>query len=177
MSNFCTNEISPEEDECVEEYPFYIYHTASFGYDRDNCPACYGSYGEISEDELETLHAEYDQDDNNLTPTTYSRQRLNAYLKPSTYKRLTAKTHDTKTVLFALANLGLWGECDVELGLDMLDDDEIVVDASDDMYVCYANGKQEYDAQSYFREHKIHLCFDGSESTMFAEWHDDDVHP
>lgn len=162
----------PEEEE-VEEYPFYIYHDASFGDDRDNCPACYGSYGDLSEEAIETIHDEYDDTDD---IPCYSRQRLNAYLKPSTYKRLTAKTLNTNTVLFALANMGLWGECDEELGLDKLDDDEIVEDASDDLYVCYANGK-EYDAHSYFREHKIHLCFGCSGSTEFAEWHDDGVHP
>ena len=170
----CVDKQPKEEDECVEEYPFYIYHDASFGDDRDNCPACYGSYGDISEEAIETIHDEYDDTDD---IPCYSRQRLNAYLKPSTYKRLTAKTLDTNTVLFALANMGLWGECDEELGLDKLDDDEIVEDASDDLYVCYANGGKEYDAHSYFREHKIHLCFGGSGCTEFAEWHDGKVHP
>ena len=167
-----------EAEECVEEYPFYLYHIASFGSDRDNCPACDGSMGEISEDELKTLHAEYDQEFffDNLADTTYSRQRFIAYLKPSTYKRLTAETLNTNTVLYALADMILWGVLNVELGLDELDDDEIVTDPSDDMYVCYANGKKEYNACTYFREHKIHLCFDGSQNTMFAEWHDDAVH-
>ena len=170
-----------EEEECVEEYPFYLYHIASFGSDRDNCPACDGLCGKISEDELEALHAEYDHDDKmlsivNLAQDTYSRQKFIAYLKPSTYKRLTAETLNTNTVLYALADMILWGVLDVELGLDELDDDEIVTDPSDDMYVCYANGTKEYKAFSYFREHKIHLCFDGSQNTMFAEWHDDAVH-
>tara|TARA_B110000285_G_scaffold232848_2_gene305014 strand:+ start:481 stop:1008 length:528 start_codon:yes stop_codon:yes gene_type:complete len=171
MNNTCTNEYEhdnakEDEDDCVKKYPFYIYHAVSFGDDRDNCPGCEGSYGNITDEELETIHNEFEEVDD---ISCLLRQRLDAYLKKSTYNRLTAKTLDTKTVLYALANMGLWGQCDVELGLDNLDDDEIVDDVSDDRYVCYVNGK-EYDAFKYFREHKIHLCFDGSDCTQFAEW-------
>jgi hypothetical protein len=174
MSNFISNKLdtqtneSSDDEEIVEKYPFYLYHKASFGNDRDNCPGCEGSYDNVSIEELETIHDEYEDTEN---ISCYSRQKLIAYLKPSTFKRLTEDDLDTNTVLYALANMGLWGECDIELELDKLDDNEYVEDACDDLYVCYTDDNKEYDAYSYFRENKIHMCFDGSESTEFAEWH------
>jgi hypothetical protein len=95
------------------------------------------------------------------------------YLKQSSYERLTSETLDVNTVLFALADMCGCGNLDIdEVGLDELTEGELVEDAHDDMYVCCGYDGVETEAWPYFREHKIHLCFDGSGCSSHAEWND-----
>jgi len=155
-------------EEVVEEYHFYCFHRASFGYDRGNCPACDDDY---------EAHDSFDDTAHESTQgiSCYCRQKYNAFLKPSTYRRLTDPENDETGVLYALVEVEN-GFIPNKYGLDSLCDDEMVVDASDDLYVVRSHGDKDQDAWSYFRQKKIHLCFDGSLTTEFAEWHDSSRH-
>ena len=65
-----------------------------------------------------------------------------------------------------------------EYDLDTLTENETIEDASNDMYVVHgsADSCYEVDAFSYFQQHDIHLCFEGSSLSCFAEWHDANRH-
>lgn len=179
-----SSESSCSDDEsCINMYAFYIYHDAAFNEDDDNCMACdelvYCDDPMPIED-IYASHNEYDEtvDEAMSDIRCYSRQKFIANLKKSTYDRLTSEAVDMRTVLFALANMSLWGSIDEEAGLDDLSEDEIVEDASDDMYVCYVGDDGvERDMVSYFREHKIHLNIIGSDSSSHGEWHVNGLHP
>lgn len=163
----------------VEEYEFYCYHPASFGNDRDNCPACeeMANTGSDSDDVCQEAHEAFDEEAHDATQgiSVYSRQKFTAYLKPSTYRRLTGPENVETDVLYALVQVE-GGDIPFEFELDTLSDDEVVQDASDDMYVVRKRDGSEVDAWSYFRENGVHLCFSGSEMTQFSEWHDPSRH-
>ena len=169
-----------DDESCINRYTFYIYHSAEFNNNDDNCMACDELVdNDTPEEDIYGIHLDYDDtvDEAMSNIRCYSRQKFIANLKESTYKRLTSESTDMDNVLFALANMSLWGSIDEEAGLDELSEDEIVEDASDDMYVCYVNDDNvERDMISYFREHKVHLNIIGSGCSSHGEWHEPTLH-
>lgn len=179
LSSSTTEDYSDDEP-CINRYAFYIYHNADFNYDNDNCMACDElADNDTPEEDIYPIHADYDDtiDEAMSNISCYSRQKFIANLKKSTYERLTSEAVNMNTVLFALANMSLWGSIDEEAGLDDLSEDEIIEDASDDMYVCYiGDDGVERDMISYFKEHKVHLNITGSGCSSHGEWHVNGLH-
>ena len=179
LSSSTTEDYSDDEP-CINRYAFYIYHDAEFNNDDDNCMACDELvYNDTPEEDIYPIHDDYDDtvDEAMSNIRCYSRQKFIANLKKSTYERLTSEAVNMNTVLFALANMSLWGSIDEEAGLDDLSEDEIIEDASDDMYVCYiGDDGVERDMISYFKEHKVHLNITGSGCSSHGEWHVNGLH-
>jgi len=179
LSSSTTEDYSDDEP-CIIRYAFYIYHDAEFNNDDDNCMACDELvYNDTPEEDIYPIHNDYDDtvDEAMSNIRCYSRQKFIANLKKSTYERLTSEAVDMNTILFALANMSLWGSIDEEAGLDDLSEDEIIEDASDDMYVCYiGDDGVERDMISYFKKHQVHLNIIGSGCSSHGEWHVNGLH-
>lgn len=180
-SSLSSVEDCSDDESCINKYIFYIYHTANFDNDDDNCVVC----DELAYDDNTSdvdrwgFHNDYDEtvDDAMKNTVCYSRQKFIANLKKSTYERLSSESCDMNTVLFGLANMASWGSIDEEAGLDDLSEDEIIEDASDDMYVCYINDDGvEIDMIKYFKKHNIHLNIIGSGLSSHGEWHEPTLH-
>lgn len=179
-STISTIESYLDDEPCINRYAFYIYHDAEFDNNDDNCMACDElANNDTPEEDIYPIHNDYDEtiDEAMYNIKCYSRQKFIAHLKESTYERLTSVSIDMDTVLFALANMSLWGSIDEEAGLNELSEDEIIEDASDDMYVCYVNDDGvERDMIQYFKKHQVHLNIIGSGCSSHGEWHVNGMH-
>ncbi len=155
---------SETPEETPERYTFYCYHETYPVTAEDESDDCEYS---VNDGDCLGQRATYNADNipADLTRKYFCRQQFNAWLRPSTQKK-----YNSCRGMYALANLCLWGEQDVDF--DDLNEDECVEDACEDVYVCYDSDDNESDAFSFFRKNRMRCTFSESTNTAFAEWRD-----